>query len=262
MLKKLIHISLIAVMLLGSTQLVQGQVILSILFGDKLNSEKLEFGMNAGFNLTTIRGISEAKGQNNWELGFYFDILLKEKSPWHIATGVYVKSNVGATNIPLDYQGNPVINDTVYNGFVTANGSVEKQFNTFYVPINLRYLSKWGIFIEGGAQVGLVFKTHDIYQAEVNDNPLKYEVTQRMYNNELYKWIDAGVNGGIGYKFKKGPGMKIGVWYYAGLTNIYKKDVGVKAYNSSLYILATIPIGKKKAEKHRAEEAAAAKSKQ
>lgn len=259
--KRLINVTMIVIILLGSFQLMQGQVILSLLFGDKLNSEKLEFGMSAGFNLTTIRGISEAKGQNNWELGFYFDILLKEKSPWYIGTGVYVKSNVGATNIPLDYPGNPVINDSVYNGFVTAKGSVEKKFNTFYVPINIRYLSKWGIFIEGGAQVGLVFKTHDLYQAEVSGYPLNYEVTKKISNNELYSWIDAGVNGGMGYKFKKGPGMKIGVWYYYGLTSIYKSDLGLDAYNSSLYILATIPIGKKKAEQHRA-EAAAAKSKQ
>lgn len=254
--KILIKISLIAMILLGSMQLMQGQVILSILFGDKLNTDKLEFGMSAGFNRSNLRGVSEAQGQNNWELGFYFDFLLKQKSPWHLATGVYVKSNVGATNIPLDYQGNRVINDTVYNGFVTADGNVDIQFNTFYVPVNLRYLSKFGLFVEAGAQLGLVFKTHDIYKAEVNGYPLNYEVTKKIKNNELYNWIDAGVNGGLGYKFKKGPGMKVGVWYYYGLTNIYKSDLGFKAYNSSLYILATIPIGKKKAEQHRAEEAA------
>ncbi len=254
MLKKLIKVSLIAMILMSSMQLMQGQVLLSILFGDKLNSEKLEFGVNAGFNLTTIRGISEAKGQNNWELGFYFDILLKEKSPWYIATGVYVKSNVGGRNVPLDYPGNRAINDSVYNGFVSAKGSVEKQFNTFYVPINLRYLTKSGIFIEGGVQIGLVFKTRDIYTANVDDYKLEYKVIKGAVNNGLYKWFDGGLDVGIGYKTKKC--WKIGIWYYTGLSNIYKNDLGFKAYNSSVYVLATIPIGKKKAERKRAEEEA------
>ena len=238
-------------------QVSQSQVLISLLFGDKLNTGKIEFGINGGLNLSYLRGISEAKGQNNWALGFYFDFLLKEKSPWYIATGVYVKSNVGGRNVPLDYAGNRVINDSVYNGFVSAQGTVEKQFNTFYVPVNLRYLSKSGIFVEGGVQIGLVFKTRDIYTANVDDYKLEYKVIKGAVNNGLYKWFDGGVDVGIGYKTK--GCWKIGIWYYTGLSNIYKNDLGPKAYNSSLYVLATIPIGKKKAERERAEKEAAKK---
>jgi hypothetical protein len=237
--------------------MAHSQVLISLLFGDKLNTGKIEFGMNGGFNLTHLRGIEDAKGQNNWELGFYFDFLLKEQSPWYITTGVYVKSNVGGTEIPLDYEGNRTINDSVYNGFVAANGKVEKQFNTFYVPVNLRYYTKCGLFFDAGAQIGLVFKTRDLYQADVDGYSLEYQVIKGVVDNGLYKWFDGGVDAGIGYKLKK-SGYKIGVWYYAGLTNIYKNDLGYEAYNSSLYVLATIPIGKKKAEKERAEKAKAA----
>jgi hypothetical protein len=251
-------ITLIGLIILMTASMAHSQVLLSLIFGDKLNSGKVEFGMNGGFNLSYLRGISESKGQNNWELGFYFDILLKEKSPWYLSTGVYIKSNVGGTNVPLDYPGNRAIDTAVYNGFVTANGNVEKQFNTFYVPFNLRYLSKCGIFIEAGAQAGLVFKTHDIYTAEVNNYELLYDAVKGVRNNGLYKWFDGGVDGGIGYKSKGSLGWKLGIWYYVGLTNIYKNDLGYKAYNSSLYVLATIPIGKKKAERERAEKAAAA----
>jgi hypothetical protein len=248
---------------LFSTQ-ANSQVLLSLLFGDKLNSGKVEFGLNGGFNLSYLRGINESKAQNNWALGFYFDILLKEESPWYLGTGVYIKSNVGGTNVPLGTNGplgsgyNRQINDSVFNGFVIANGTVEKQFNTFYVPMNLRYKFKNGFFIEGGPQAGLVFKTHDIYNAEVDGFKLTYDAKKGVRNNELYKWFDGGINGGIGYKSKGKTGWKLGVWYYVGLTNIYKNDLGPKAYNSSLYVLATIPIGKKKAERERAEKAAAA----
>ena len=249
--KKYIAILLVFFM---TIQVSQSQVLISLLFGDKLNTGKIEFGLTGGLNLTYLRGISESRGQNNWALGFYFDFLLKEKSPWYISTGVYVKSNVGGRNVPLDYAGNRDINDSIYNGFEAANGTVEKQFNTFYVPINLRYMTKSGIFIEGGAQIGLVFKTRDIYTANVDDYKLEYKVIKGAVNNGLYKWFDGGVDVGIGYKTKKC--WKIGIWYYTGLSNIYKNDLGFKAYNSSFYVLATIPIGKKKAERKRAEEEA------
>lgn len=251
-------IFIVGLLLVGSIQIAQGQILLSLIFGDKLNSGKVEFGINGGYNFSNLRGINGSSGIHNFELGFYFDILLKEKTPWYLATGVYIKSNVGGANVPLDYPGNRQINDSVYNGYVNAKGSVEKQFNTFYVPFNLRYLSKSGIFIEAGFQAGLVFKTHDIYTAEVNGYELLYDVKKGIKNNELYKWFDGGIDGGIGYKSKGSLGWKVGLWYYVGLTNIYKNDLGYKAYNSSLYVLATIPIGKKKAERERAEKAAAA----
>ncbi len=245
-----------ALILIMSASASQSQVLISLLFGDKLNTGKIEFGLNGGFNLTNIRGISEARGQNNWALGFYFDFLLKEKTPWYIATGVYVKSNVGARNIPMDYEGNRIINDSIYNGFASVDATVEKQFNTFYVPVHLRYMSKWRIFIDVGVQIGLVFKTRDLYIADVDGYNLEYKVIKGVKDNGLYKWFDGGIDVGLGYKLKK-SGIKIGVWYYAGLSNIYKNDLGPQAYNSSLYVLANIPIGKKKAEKKRAEKAAA-----
>lgn len=253
--RKILLIGLIFIM---SASASQSQVLISLLFGDKLNTGKIEFGLNGGFNLTNIRNIPEAKGQNNWALGFYFDFLLKDKSPWYIGTGVYVKSNVGAKNIAMDFEGNRDINDSIYNGFASVDGTVEKQFNTFYVPVNLRYMTKCGIFFDAGAQVGLVFKTRDLYAAEVDGYDLEYKVIKGVRNNGMYKWFDGGVDVGIGYKLPK-SGWKIGVWYYAGLTNIYKNDhpSGAKAYNNSLYVLANIPIGKKKAERKRAEKEAA-----
>jgi hypothetical protein len=254
-------ISLICLILLVSVQLMQGQVLISLLFGDKLNTPELEFGLSAGYNLSYIRGIDGSQGMHHWELGFYFDYWLKENTPWYLGTGVYIKSNVGGTNIPLDYPGNRQVNDSIYNGFINANGSVSKKFNTFYVPVNLRYLSKCGLYIDAGVQVGLVFKTYDKYTAEVSGYELDYTVKKGVKDNGLYKWFDGGIDGGIGYKSKGKMGWKIGVYYYLGLTNIYKNDLGPKAYNSSAYILANIPIGKKKAEKARAEKAAATNNK-
>jgi len=256
--KKIQKLAIITLILFSSIQMTQGQVLLSILFGDNLNTPKLEFGLNAGFNYSYIRGIDGSQGMRNFELGFYFDYMFTSNPHYYLATGVYVKSNVGGTNIPLDYPGNREIHPDILDEYVEFGGTVTKKFNTFYVPINLRYLSKSGIFVDAGVQVGLVFKTIDTYTVEVDGYPLNYEVKVGVKDNGLYKWFDGGVDGGIGYKSKGSLGWKIGVYYYVGLANIYKNDhmSGAKAYNSSAYILANIPIGKKKAEKERAKKEA------
>ncbi|MEZ5084204.1 MAG: hypothetical protein R2750_12280 [Bacteroidales bacterium] len=256
MVKKIQKIVIITLIMFSSVQLAKGQVLLSIIFGDNLNTPKLEFGLSGGFNYSYIRGIDGSKGVRDFELGFYFDYMLSTNPHWYLGTGVFVKSNVGGTNIPMNYSGNRVIDSTVYSEFANFGGTITKKFNTFYVPINLRYLSESGIYVDGGVQIGLVFKTIDTYTVEVEDHDLHYDVKYGVKDNGLYKWFDGGVDGGIGYKSKGSMGWKIGVYYYVGLTNIYKNDLGPKAYNSSLYVLANIPIGKKKAEKKRAEKEA------
>src|SRR5512133_3230126 len=89
-------ISLSFLLLLPATS--NSQVLISILLGDALNTDKIEFGLVGGLNQSYITTISDSKGLNNFDLGFYFHIQLKNTS--YISTGVLVKSNVGATGMP------------------------------------------------------------------------------------------------------------------------------------------------------------------
>lgn len=50
-----------AMLLLATYGVVQSQVLIAILFGDKLNSEKLEFGLDLGANITKVTGLDGAK---------------------------------------------------------------------------------------------------------------------------------------------------------------------------------------------------------
>jgi hypothetical protein len=54
-------------------------VLISLLLGDKLNSGKLKFGLDGGVNFSSISNINPSKIHTGFHLGFYFDILLKEK---------------------------------------------------------------------------------------------------------------------------------------------------------------------------------------
>ena len=108
------------------------------------------------------------------------------------------------------------------------------------------------LFVELGPQLGLLYKATDEFTQDVFDkNDLLFINNIR----DEYRRIDAGLTGGLGYKFQKGPGMKIGVRYYLGLTEILKENPGDPQKNRSLYLYASIPIGAGKAKAKREAEA-------
>lgn len=211
---------------------VNGQILISLLFGDALNSEKIEFGLAGGMTRSDITSISESEGLNSFDLGFYFHILLKNNS--YLSTGVHVKSNVGGKGMPTYNTGDADI-DAVF-----AEGELTKKIPGFYVPIlfHQRFNNRW--YIEAGPQLGLIYKAQDIFEvSEKGTYNIRYE-------NEVmdqYKRIDAGLMGGIGYKFKQQTkSMSAGVSYYYGLANVSKNpDLTIK--NSALYFFIKIPIG-------------------
>jgi hypothetical protein len=101
--------------LFASCANLNAQVLISLLLGDDLNSNKIEFGLVGGFNQSYFRDVAEAKGLNNYNLGFYFHINLKNDS--YLSTGVLVKSNVGATGMPTYPIGNEDFDDLFQDAF-------------------------------------------------------------------------------------------------------------------------------------------------
>jgi hypothetical protein len=173
---------------------------------------------------------------NNFNLGFYFHILMKNNS--YFSTGVLVKSNVGATGMPTYPVGNESF-DTVYQ-----NGTLTKKISSFYVPIlfHQRFNNRW--YIEAGPQLGLIHKPVDIFEVSDFGGDLKYT---RSVKDE-YKHIDAGVLAGVGYKFKKEiKSMAVGINYYYGFVDV-SKNPDLKIKNSSIYFYMKIPIGVGKKE--------------
>src|SRR5436189_3054432 len=124
------------------------QVLISILLGDKLNTGKIEFGLEGGGNWSTIKNLDGAKNLSGFNLGFYFDFKLKDSS-WMINTGVIVKSTMGADNLPVYSLGNADL-DNSFNG-----GNVARKINYFNVPVLLKYQFKNHIYLKAGTQLGL-----------------------------------------------------------------------------------------------------------
>jgi len=212
------------------------QVIISLLLGDKLNSGKVEFGLDGGLNLSTQSGLAQRKNLSTFNLGFYFDIKMKHPS-WMIHTGVIVKSNLGAADLPVYSLSEPDI-DSVFKG-----GSIERKLSYFNVPILLKYKLSDQFYIEGGPQLGLLYKAYD----EFSNMVLGDEVTYRNEIRDYFHRLDAGLMAGIGYRLMKGNGVNIGVRYYYGLVDVTIDDTEGAVANRTFYFAVGIPIGVGKA---------------
>jgi hypothetical protein len=228
--KNILKLISLALFLLFSTS-VRSQVLISILLGDKLNTPKIEFGMVGGMNRSYLNDISTANGLNHFNLGFYFHINLKNNS--YLSTGVTVKSNVGATGMPVYSLGNADF-DTIYK-----DGTLTKKISCFYLPVmyHYRFNNRW--YVEAGPQFGLRTKAEDIFKTTTLDGDLTYTKDVK----DQYTHLDAGLIGGAGFKFKKEiKSMAVGINYYYGLVNVSTTpDVTMK--NSSIYFYMKIPIG-------------------
>ncbi len=226
-------ILLLAVFLFASVS-AQSQVLISLVFGDKLNSDKIEFGLDGGLNMVNLSGIEPSSFANNFNLGFYFDLKLKNPS-WMVHTGVIVKSTMGAKELEV-YS---LDNEDLDNSFV--GGSVERRLGYFNVPIMMKYKFNNKFFAEAGPMLGLMAKSKDVFTREISDTEdLSYEKKIR----DLYHPLDAGLMMGVGYRLMGGNGMNLGIRYYEGLVDVEIDDTGADVRNRSLYFTIGIPIGK------------------
>ena len=219
------------------------QVLLSLIFGDKLNSGKIEFGLDGGLNLSNMSN-TEGNMALDWNLGFFFYIDLTEKSFLH--TGVLVKSQWGTNNL----RPYPTGDDDV-DSLMLEEGTMDRNISYFNVPISYCHYIYKGVFLEGGFMFGLRSKATDEMRAtsDVGDEVIvKVDISKQMTR------LDAGLLGGAGYKFQKGLGVAFGVRYYYGLVEAHTDNWGNKHNNSNLFFFVTAPIGKGKAQRKREEK--------
>jgi hypothetical protein len=221
----------VSIFCLAST-LASGQILISILLGDKLNSDKMEFGLDGGLGSTNIRGLDQASPLRVLHLGFYFDIKLSQKMLLH--TGLIVKSTMGADGLPSYTIGDAALDP------VLATASVTRKISYFSLPIFLKAKLPYNFFVELGPQLGLYYNSKDEFiDSRYGEKDLLFRTNTR----GEYTRIDAGVTGGVGYRLLKGTGISIGLRYYQGMVDIIKDNTGDPQYNSSVYLFGAIPIG-------------------
>jgi len=226
--------NLLAIAFLFAGYTAHSQILISLIFGDKLNSEKIEFGLDGGFNMSTINGLDDAEFKPALNIGFYFDFKFQNPA-LSVNTGLMLKSSMGAKGLPVYSLGNPVL-DEAFTG-----GSVTRQISYFNLPVMMKYTLKNHIYAKAGIMAGLKHNCYDTFLNTFNDeDDLNYKNKIR----KMYHPLDAGLVFGAGYRLLKGKGINIGIQYYFGLVDVCVDDSNPDQYNRAIYLNAGIPIGK------------------
>lgn len=205
-----------------------GQVLISLLLGDKLNSDKLEFGLDGGPSFVTQRGV-DGDVRTTFNLGFYFNFRLDDT--WFLHTGVIVKSPMGERGIKPYNIGDPQLDDLL------SGSEVIRKLGYFHVPVLLQRRFKERYFVAAGPQLGLRHSAIDLFERKTESGD------ELQFDHDIsddIKVLDVGVVLGAGYRFLEGKSMSLGCRWYAGLLNVFKDG---KGYNNSVTIFASIPIG-------------------
>jgi len=203
------------------------QVIIALLFGDKLNSDKLEFGLAGGLSLSNVSNFYNTKTRGSFNLGLYFNIKLDER--WYIRAEAVPKFPTGASELNPYSLNDPNLDSLLYNADVT------RKIKNIALPILIRYRIGNLLFAEAGPQLDLRTKAKDVFESGdlTYGNKIEDNITR----------FDFGFAFGLTQKLNKHTGaMALGVRYYFGLTDIDKLTEGAQK-NGVFQILASIPVG-------------------
>ena len=166
----------------------QSQILISILLGDKLNAGNLEFGLEGGYNFANVSGFESNNSLNNFNLGFYFDIKVKEN--WWFYTGVLVKANLGANKLSVaDLER---LGMTIYD----EPGTYSQNLRYFIVPALAKYKFQNRMYLEAGPQFGLLNKAWVEYNSDIGGRDARI----KEYNKSKVNIIDVGGTIGTGYR--------------------------------------------------------------
>ncbi len=215
---------------------MQSQILITLLLGDKLNSDKLEFGLEGGLNWSSLSKMESSRPLSSFNLGFYFDIKMKEN--WFFYTGVLVKSNLGLDKL-TDNDLN-ALKATIYtetDDVTKITGDYSQKLNYFLVPALVKYKFKNHLYAELGPQFGLMYKAWVEFTSDIDGR----EARVKEFNTDNINRVDAGLMVGMGYTLFNGNGWTFGLKYYYGFVDVYKDLSGTK--NSSLFAKLNIPIG-------------------
>lgn len=224
--------------LLLITVALHSQVLISILFGDKLNTDKMTFGLVLGNAWNNLTGYSKADAYSNFNLGIFLTLKLKQRL--FIQFDALAKYKSGAKGLPV-YSLDDHVLDSIYQ-----HGSLQRSIKCFALNTSLQYRIWKYLNVEAGPHVSLRLKTIDLLGADHESGKQQFEKEV----SDATTRFDIGAMGGLSWQFDKGTGLKLGVRYHLGLIDMFPSDNGQNA-TRSFQINVYIPIGKAKEKENR-----------
>jgi len=225
--KKLLIIFTVIVLSVPS---VRGQVLLTIIFGDKLNSPTTEFGLNAGIGISSLSGIEGSTPTTNLALGTFFT--WKFHNRFQFQPELYFSLKGGAEKLPPFAISDPRVNLPI------DEMNVIRKSNYLSLPLLIKIRTVNQFRFIAGPQFSFMTSTNDYMYYEVDSSK---DLMARSKDKSGMNRFDFGLSAGLGYKLGKGNGVSIEAKYYLGFLDT-TKSTDINAKNRMIIIQAGIPI--------------------
>lgn len=224
-------------------QTMNSQVLIAILFGDKLNNDKLEFGLDLGLNYSQITNLTPSTGQYGFNLGLAINYKLSDR--FFFSPSMYYTFPMGVRNKSIELTTNSNL-DTLL-----TTSSVSRKLTSITIPLAFKYRLFGITYLTLGPQLSLITKATDIYTTSIFDED---DLTYVKNVTSLYQRFDMGITTGLYQKLKKDKGLSFELRYYYGFLDISKDINNPEQHNSVLYFSVVIPIGATEKEESKTKE--------
>lgn len=209
------------------------QVLVGLLAGGPLSSEKFNIGFDIGVNFSTLTGMGDASRYNGPLFGLFADWRFSER--FHFTGGLIPLSYRGANQLPPVSLGDPTLDS------LTSGGTMSRSMATIDVPLIVKFAPRknTGPRIGVGPEFSFVLGASDRYEAQ---SPAGKAVVVEEDIGDQLKNIDAGFAVDFEWRW---PILAIGVRYYYGLTDLVRDNPGDAVYTRVLSGSGRIPLGRK-----------------
>ena len=227
-----------SIVLFFTIQVASSQLIMSLIFGDKLNSDKLFFGIHMDESWNNMTSVEGDKALNSFNLGLFFNYKFNDR--WRGNLEMLAKYKRGENKIPFYSIDNGGETDNLFN-----ESKVRREISYLSIPMCIQYVTDYGLYFEFGPQVSYKIKAKDIFVTDTDEGELQFtkKIKKEVTN------FDVGCLTGVGYYIGKSKVICLGVRYQMGFIDVMKNIEG-NQLNRQWAIYSNIPIGRGKIKKN------------
>lgn len=211
----------------------RGQVLIGLLFGEKLSSPTFNMGFEIGMNFSNLDGLAGAERLNRTVFGLFADWRFSEHL--HLGGAFLPAAGRGAKNADPVLTGDPVIDDQI------ASGTMRRSLNYIEFPVILKWAPKreTGFRIGAGPSFGIVTGGNDRYESTTaGGTPYVLELDA----GDQVPGFDFGLSVDVEWRFKM---LSIAGRYTHGLTDMAHPGAPEPIHSRVLTGTGRIYLGRK-----------------
>jgi len=230
----LIAAALAGALLGGLPTSASSQVLLVLLFGDKLSTETLQAGIKLDRAFTSLTELEGAEVRSGWAFGAFLEVALNDS--WSLQPELTLTTPGGAQR----FIGDPPPDDDLDDLFSETSVTRRLSYSSLSLPARVR-VGRFAIGV--GPQVSYLRKADDVYEGLVSGED---QFTLESDVKELLNRWDFGIATKVEFLLKPERGMQSARLHVAptfGLTDIVKDDLGRAVSNWGVSVGIGIPVG-------------------